>query len=280
MLKYKNIYICVSLILVSFSINFFIASNGVYPVDTFIHYDNGFRILLGDNPVVDYWIVHGFIIDYMQAFFFKIFGNNWYSYLIHSSLFNVAITLYSYFIFRILKVNYYLAFLIAIFVAILAYPVSGTPFLDLHSSFFSLFAIYFAIIAIEKDKDIYWFWTSIFLGFAFFSKQVPAAYTIIGLGVINIYFAIIKKKISLFNNFAVGGILFLILLLFFLELKEIPIRDFIIQIFLFPQSIGVDRFQTYDLTLKNTFFDYKFIYIIFFTIFILNIIQLIKLKIR
>ena len=71
MLKYKNIYICVSLILVSFSINFFIASNGVYPVDTFIHYDNGFRILLGDNPVVDYWIVHGFIIDYMQAFFLK-----------------------------------------------------------------------------------------------------------------------------------------------------------------------------------------------------------------
>ena len=40
-------------------------------MDTFIHYDNGFRILLGEHPVKDYWIVHGFIIDYIQALFLK-----------------------------------------------------------------------------------------------------------------------------------------------------------------------------------------------------------------
>ena len=74
-IKYKNFYIGVSLIIISFSLNFYVGSHGVYPVDTFIHYDNGFRILLGDDPVKDYWIVHGFIIDYIQALFFKIFGS-------------------------------------------------------------------------------------------------------------------------------------------------------------------------------------------------------------
>ena len=67
---YKNFYITVILILISFSVNFYVGSNGVFTVDTFIHYDNGFRILLGAHPVKDSWIVHGFIIDYIQALFF------------------------------------------------------------------------------------------------------------------------------------------------------------------------------------------------------------------
>ena len=101
MFKQNSYKTYISLAIISFLINFYVASNGVFPVDTFIHYDYGYRILLGDNPVTDYWIVHGFIIDYIQAIFFKIFGNNWYSYVIHSSIFNVIITLSSYSIFLI-----------------------------------------------------------------------------------------------------------------------------------------------------------------------------------
>jgi hypothetical protein len=161
--NYKNFYLIALLILISFVINFYVGSIGVFPVDTFIHYDNGYRILLGDHPIKDYWIVHGFLIDYLQAFFFKIFGNFWHSYLIHSSLINVFVTSFSYLTFRLLKVSYFLAFTLSISIAILAYPVSGTPFLDLHSSFFSLFAIFFAIFGIIKKKDFYWFWSSISL---------------------------------------------------------------------------------------------------------------------
>ena len=126
--KYYDVYIYIFLAISSFCINFYVGSNGVFPVDTFIHYDNGYRILLGDVPIKDYWIVHGFIIDYMQAIFFKIFGNNWYSYLIHSSLFNVIITIFSYYIFKFLKVDTSFAFILSISISILAYPVSGTPF--------------------------------------------------------------------------------------------------------------------------------------------------------
>ena len=277
-IKYKNFYITVILILISFSVNFYVGSNGVFTVDTFIHYDNGFRILLGEHPVKDYWIVHGFIIDYIQALFFKVFGNNWYAYLIHSSVFNVTITLFSFYIFKLLKVNLYLAFLVSICIALLAYPVSGTPFLDLHSSFFSLFGIYFAIIAIVKDKNSYWFWTSFFLCLAFFSKQVPAAYTIIGISFINLFVSINKKKLSIFIYFVSGATIFLILLFVFLTIKQISIEDFIIQIFLFPQSIGTSRYETYDLNFKNVVWDYKFIYFVYIIILAINIAQIISNK--
>ena len=275
---YKNFYITVILILISFSVNFYVGSNGVFTVDTFIHYDNGFRILLGEHPVKDYWIVHGFIIDYIQALFFKVFGNNWYAYLIHSSVFNVTITLFSFYIFKLLKVNLYLAFLVSICIALLAYPVSGTPFLDLHSSFFSLFGIYFAIIAIVKDKNSYWFWTSFFLCLAFFSKQVPAAYTIIGISFINLFVSINKKKLSIFIYFVSGATIFLILLFVFLTIKQISIEDFIIQIFLFPQSIGASRYETYDLNFKNVVWDYKFIYFVYIIILAINMAQIISNK--
>lgn len=72
MLKKKYISLF-SLVFFSFFLNFFLASRGVFPIDTFIHYDSGYRILLGELPVRDFWIVHGFVIDFIQAFFFLYF---------------------------------------------------------------------------------------------------------------------------------------------------------------------------------------------------------------
>ena len=146
----KNYIYCLLLSIFSFWINFYVGNSGVFPVDTFVHYDSGYRILLGEHPVKDYWIVHGFLIDYIQALFFKIFGNEWNSYLFHSSIFNTCITLFSYYIFRLLGLEVKISLLFSSLIAILAYPVSGTPFLDLHSTYFSLFAVYFGIIAIKK----------------------------------------------------------------------------------------------------------------------------------
>ena len=166
----KELYYLSLLSIFAFAINFYVASNGVYPVDTFIHYDNGYRILLGDNPIKDYWIVHGLVIDYIQAIFFYIFGNNWNSYLIHSSVFNALITIFSYHILKKLKIEYKYVILIAISISLLAYPVSGSPFLDLHSSFFSLFAFYFAILSVLKKKKLYVGFSLIFFMPCFFFK--------------------------------------------------------------------------------------------------------------
>lgn len=267
----KNISFITILCIISFYLNFYVGSKGVYPVDTFLHYDSGYRILLGDHPVKDYWIVHGFIIDYIQAFFFKFFGNNWNSYLIHSSLFNLSLTIFSFYVFKTLNLNLWLAFLIALSVAFLSYTVSGTPFLDLHSSFFSLFAIYFSVIAVLKKKDSLWFLVSIILCLGFFSKQVPAAYVIIGLSVINFYISIINKNLRIFFYYALGASVFILILIIFLNHNEILIYDFIFQIFLFPQTIGSDRYLNYNLNLKNIFLDFKFVYLFFIPIIIVNL---------
>ena len=146
----------------SFLVNYMVGSNGVYPVDIFIHYDNGYRILLGDDPIKDYWIVHSFIYRLPTIYFFFIFGNNWISYLIHSSLLNVAIAIFSIYVFLTLKIKFEYLVIISISVSLLAYPVSGSPFLDLHSTFFSLFAFYFIILWIIK-KNYFWFFVSFFL---------------------------------------------------------------------------------------------------------------------
>ena len=91
--KLKNNFYLITIFLFSFFINFYTASTGVLPIDTFLHYDPASRILENIIPVRDYWIVHGLTVDYMQAIFFKLFGVNWISYLAHSSIFNAVISL-------------------------------------------------------------------------------------------------------------------------------------------------------------------------------------------
>ncbi len=259
------------LAIISFFINFYIASSGVYPVDTFIHYDSGFRILLGEHPIKDYWIVHGFLIDYIQAIFFKIFGYNWYAYIIHSSFFNLIIVLFSYYIFDVLKINLFFNIFLCICIAILAYPVSGTPFLDLHSTYFSLISIYFAILATLKQKHFFWHWSAFFICVAFFCKQVPAAYTIIGLSITNLIFSFKEKNIKIIFYYATGVVLFLSLFILLLLFVKIDLKDLILQFFLFPHSIGSSRYENYTLTFKNVFLDYKLIYLVLFFIIILNL---------
>ena len=103
--KFEKYFTYLALIIFSYTVNYYVASRGVFPVDTFIHYDNGFKILLGELPVRDYWIVHGFLIDYMQSVFFYLFGANWNSYIIHSSIFNVIISIFTYLILTSLEIK-------------------------------------------------------------------------------------------------------------------------------------------------------------------------------
>lgn len=272
MIKHKESFLFFLISIFAFLINFYVGSNGVYPVDTFLHYDYGYRILLGDDPIKDYWIVHGLMIDYLQSLFFLIFGNNWTSYLIHSSLLNVAIAIFTIYIFLSLKIKFEYLIIISISISLLAYPVSGSPFLDLHSSFFSLFAFNFVILWIIKEKNYFWFFVSFFLCLAFFSKQVPAAYFIIALSVLNLIYAISFKNLKIIYFYLFGVLAFFTLFILFLIFRGVNFSDLILQIFLFPQLIGVDRYSNYVLNFKNTIFEYKFIHIPFFVVIALNII--------
>ena len=58
------------LFLFSLLINQYYGNKGIFPLDSFAYFDTGFRILLGEYPFKDYWIIHGPFIDYFQSFFF------------------------------------------------------------------------------------------------------------------------------------------------------------------------------------------------------------------
>ena len=48
-------------------------NRGVFPIDSFSHFDTGYRILNGEHPFKDYWIVSGPFVDYLQGLIFYIF---------------------------------------------------------------------------------------------------------------------------------------------------------------------------------------------------------------
>ena len=72
--KKKETFYTIIIFLFSISINQYYGNIGVFPVDSFSHFDTGFRILLDEHPFRDYWVISGPLIDYIQAVFFYLFG--------------------------------------------------------------------------------------------------------------------------------------------------------------------------------------------------------------
>ena len=71
--KYKEKILILFLLFFSLIINQYYGNRGIFPLDSFSHFDSGFRILLGEYPFRDYWIISGPFVDYLQAIFFYFF---------------------------------------------------------------------------------------------------------------------------------------------------------------------------------------------------------------
>ena len=96
----ENLFI-VLLLLFSLSINQYYGNRGIFPTDSFSHFDTGFRILLGEQPFRDYWIVSGPFVDYIQAFIFYLLGVSWQTYVFHASIINAILTILTFLIWRL-----------------------------------------------------------------------------------------------------------------------------------------------------------------------------------
>ena len=107
------------IIIFSFAINWNFSKFGVFPVDTFLHYDSAYKILNGEYPIRDYWVVSGIFVDFLQALFFKLFGVNWYAYVAHSSFFNMIISISTFYFLIKLKLREKSAFFYTISFVIL-----------------------------------------------------------------------------------------------------------------------------------------------------------------
>ena len=237
------------LFLFSVLFNQYYGNKGIFPMDSTHFFDSGFRVLKGEVPFVDYWLVKGPLLDYIQAIFFSIFGINWQSYLLHASFFNGLIVISTFYVLKNFQLENKYCFFYSFLFSILAYPSSGTPFIDHHSAFFCLLAAYSLLLAITKQKNFYWAFAPILLTFGFLSKQVPAAY--FGLSIIfvlTLYFLILKKFKGLKILFA-SFFSFVILILIFGKSQGITFSSFYIQHIFFPQTIGSGRFESLNISI-------------------------------
>ena len=171
--KNSNFFFIINIFFFSFFINFYYAKFGVFPIDTFFHYDSAYRILNNEYFIRDSWVVSGLVIDIFQSFFFKVFGINWKSYIYHASLFNFIISIFVYFYFITLRLSKIKALFFTLCFSLMAYTVSGTPFVDHHATFFLLASTLLLIRYLTTGKNYLWFFI-ILLFFLSFTKQVPA----------------------------------------------------------------------------------------------------------
>ncbi len=257
----KN-YLYISLVAIfSFFINFHYANIGVMPMDNFVLYNGGYRVLNGYTPFKDYWLITGPLLDYLNAFFFLIGGITWKSYIAHSSLFNSIIALSTYFFLIKLKLNKNFSLFYSILLSLLMYPVVGTPFVDHHSTIFMMLAYYLLIIGIKKDNYNLFLFIPFLICLSFLSKQTPAAYgliCIIFIFFIYIFFNL-NKFINIIKPLIYGSVLSFLFLIIFFYLSRISISDFIQQYILFAKTIGDYRIPNYEFNFNSVFVQYKFI---------------------
>ena len=278
------------ILLFSFFVNFHSGKLGIFPIDSFSFFDSAYNILNGKHPIKDYWAFSGIAIDYFQAFFFKLFGVNWNSYLIHASFFNFLISILFFYFLIQNKLNIYFSFIYSLALSILCYPVSGTPFSYQHSLIFSLGSIFLFLLAHKSKAKIYWFLLPLFFTLGFFSNQTPSAYITLLLIFFILYIFLFKKETYFLFSFFWGSLLSLFIFLLFLYLIDFQIINFFYQNFLFALTIGQERILGVEgafvklpnkIKFSNLFLDFKFIHIfVILNIYILILDYRKKLQLR
>lgn len=274
-----NIIICsIILSIFAFYVNFYYGSLGLFPIDSLSHFDTGYRITLGEYPFKDYWAISGPAIDYIQAIFFYFFGVSWNSYILHTSLLNLFLSLFIFFFFLKLKVRLVLSFFFSICFSILAYPSSGTPFVDHHATFFSLIGICLIILNFERNSKFFSFIIPIVFFISFFSKQVPSSYVIFFSTFFILLETYFKKNYQLIKYYFFGTIVSLIIILIIGYYSKINLQDFLVQYIYYPPTIGSSRINALNIEFKNFFLNFKLIWFLMIPIIFINIKNFIKTK--
>ena len=250
-LKKKNLLkefpVIIGIITYAYLINWYSGNIGLIPIDTFGFLDTGYSILEGSLPIRDFWIFTGLVVDYMEAFFLFLLGNNWNSHLAHGSFMNIIATVGVYFFIKEFKLAKKHIIFYTICFATLCYPVSGTPFAYMHAYVFSLLSIINLIMAIKSQNKFLWFFFPFLCFVSFLSMQTPTAYILIILFILLIYYFLNNKDLKNLKYFIAGSIFSFVLFFLFLYTTNTPLINFIYQYILFPITIGEGRISSDEL---------------------------------
>ena len=211
---------------VAYQINNYFGFTGFNPGDSFQTFDSGHRVLKGDLPFKDYWIVSGGpLIDIMQSFVFQILGVSWSSFVIHASILNSIFSISIFFYARLTKLSKKTSLFFAILSSFIMYPAAGTPQTDHHSIIIgSISLIFFIIFLKKKNYTPLFFFPIIFLG-CFFIKQVPAAYYIILICLISLFYYLFEKQKEIIINLLLGSIIAFAVFFLILKINNILVLD-------------------------------------------------------
>ena len=258
-INHNNFFGIIIISIFSLAVNQYYGNLGVFPHDSFSHFETGAMIIDGFHPFKDYWVVSGPAIDYFQALIYFIFGISWKSYVLHASIINIFISVFTFIVLRSFELNFKTSLFYSLCFSILAYPSSGTPFVDHHSAFFSLMGVYVILLSIKKDSKFISYLIPLFFILAFLSKQVPSSYLIISI--IPIYFVYIfkSKKTHLIPPLFYGSITYIFLILLFGKLNGISLNSFFEQYIFYPQSIASGRFENISLSILGVVGNFKFV---------------------
>jgi len=277
LIKKINISYIIILLFFSLFINQIFGNLGLNPIDSFFSFNTGYDILNGHFPFKDYWTITGPFIGYVQALFFKLFGVSWFAYVLHASIINSILTLFTFFAFQKFNLNLHYSFLYSIFISILAYPSIGTPYVDHHATYLSLIALLCFVLAVKTNLKIYWFILPILLGLSFLTKQTPTGYAAIIIAVLSLIYFIFNYN---FKNFLFACLgCFVILSIFFVTLliTKTSFQSFLEQYILFPMSLGKSRIGfLFPLEFSRVIMKFKLIHlssIILIIVVLKNIIE-------
>jgi len=275
--KRKKIFYFIILLIFSISFNQYYGNIGVFPEDTFLTFNSGYDTLNGYYPFKDYYTTTGPFLDLLQAIFFKILGVTWFSYVFHASIINFLITIATFHTLNKFNLNINFCFFYSFLVAILAYPTSGTPFMDHHSTYISIISIFTFILAIKTKSNFYWFILPFIVGSAFLSKQVPAGYIFLIISFLSIIYFYFNFEIKKFFISLLGALIFIISFILILSIGEISLISFFQQYILFPQTLGASRLELlFPLDFTRVFLRFKLQHLSLLLVVVLIIQQTIK----
>lgn len=248
----------------------------INPIDNFTNYNSGYLILNGNIPFRDYWVTTGPLLDFIQFLFFKFYGLNWGSYVLHAAIINSLFSILLYYVFRKFNLDRKFSFIYSVLTGLIFYTQLGTPFVDHHSSLFSILSLLFFLLGINFKSNIYWFLVPIFLILAFLSKQTPASY----YGIIIIFFAIynflIQKNFKNLLFSIISSILIICSLIILFFYHDINIKSFFNQYVFFASNVGQIRLEVDGFIKPFTFSRYFLKFKLIHISYILLVIYILK----
>lgn len=225
------------------------------PLDNSIVFDAGWRVLSGQQFFVDFTAPNGFVPAGIEAFFFQVFGVNWWAHCLHAAVFNGFFCALSYMFLRGLGGKPWLAGIYAALSGIVFYVPIGTAYPDQTAFFFGfamLTAMIWSVRAGPRLRRVLWSLLPVLFLLAALSKQIPSVFFLPAYFLLFLH--VPRKQWLVMLACLLGGCLVAVAL-FFLLLPGLSLRDPNDWYFLYelPAQLGAERFAGIDLSVYKWF---------------------------